>query len=70
MVVASIIGYFRPVAANVSAALIPGIMKWGLRTINRCKRARAMRTTHIGHHARIGVNWSLAKLLMCRNKRP
>src|SRR4051812_15300225 len=50
--VTSIIGGFRPGAAKYKArfqvALIPGTMKAGVPSINRRKRAFAMRTAHVG----------------------
>src|SRR5216683_4381405 len=49
------------------ALLISGTMKAGVRSINRCKRAQAMRTMHIGQNTRSRVNQKPAIHAMSRH---
>src|SRR5258708_31690064 len=48
------------------ALLISGTMKAGVRSINRCKRAHAMRTKQIGQNTRSRVNQKPAIHAMSR----
>src|SRR3984885_6849827 len=68
--VTSIICGFRPDAAHYGQApLIPDTMTAGVRSINRCKRAHAMRTMHIAQSTRRGVNQKPALYAVSRHAR-